>query len=263
MLAPAALRFSAWKKHIFWAFIQRRAFAKAAAWHATSVQEADEIRAFGIKDPVGVIPNGVDLPDQIANHDPARSTRTVLFLSRIHPHKGLQTLLEAWRQLAQDRADWQLVIAGPDEGGHRAMLEAIVRDKRVPRVVFSDPVYGEPKYTLFAGADLFVLPTLSENFGIAVAEALAAGVPAIVTNGAPWKGLNTNRCGWWIKQGIDPLLAALGEATSLPSSERQAMGLRGREWVLRDFGWEAIGREMKDLYRWVAGQGDRPSCIYL
>ncbi|NBB23581.1 glycosyltransferase [Porphyrobacter sp. SLTP] len=262
MLAPGALQFSRLKKRLIWTLWQGPAYRNAALWHATSRQEANEIRAFGIKAPIVVIPNGVDLTERIARHDPSKSQRTILFLSRIHPKKGLAALVQAWAQLAKDRPDWQIVIAGPDEGGHRAELEAIVRQLQVPRITFLEPVYGLEKEALLADADLFVLPTISENFGVAVAEALGAGVPAIVTKGAPWQGLVTHKCGWWIDHGNEPLLAALSEATALPVSERNAMGLRGREWMRRDFGWDPIGQEMKDAYLWVKGTGDRPPCIY-
>lgn len=263
MLSPGALQFSRLKKHVMWKVWQGQAYSKAAVWHATSGQEAEEIRAFGIKAPIAIIPNGIDLTETMASHDPQKAQRTVLFLSRLHPKKGLPALLDSWSRLSQDRPDWQLVVAGPDEGGHRAALEAMVRDKQIPRAIFSGPVYGQEKNALLSEADLFVLPTLSENFGIAVAEALGAGVPAIVTTGAPWRGLETNRCGWWVEQGVEPLLAALSEATALPASERKAMGLRGREWMRRDFGWEAIGREMAAVYHWLVGQGDHPNCIHL
>jgi glycosyltransferase involved in cell wall biosynthesis len=106
-----------------------------------------------------------------------------------------------------------------------------------------------------------VLPTLTENFGLAVAEALAAGVPAVVTKGAPWSGLETERCGWWIDHGVEPLEAALRVATALPRAERQEMGLRGRAYVARDFAWEVIAREMISVYRWVVGCSEKPSFV--
>jgi glycosyltransferase involved in cell wall biosynthesis len=261
MLAPGALQFSRMKKRIIWRLWQGPAYRNATLWHATSHQEADDIRGFGINAPIAVIPNGVDLTDQLASHAPAKSIRTVLFLSRIHPKKGLPSLIHAWEELSKDRPDWQLVIAGPDESGHRAALEKTVQQRQISRVSFRGPVYGKAKDGLLADADLFVLPTISENFGIAVAEALAAGVPAIVTNGAPWSGLETEKCGWWVKQGVEPLLTALKEATALSASHRKAMGLRGREWMQRDFGWEAIGQQMAFAYRWIIGHGDCPPYV--
>ena len=261
MVAPAALAFSRAKKALFWRLLQEPAYAEAAIWHATSEDEATDVRRFGVRAPIAVIPNGIDLPQGVASHAEAAGRRTILFLSRLHPKKNVPTLVEAWRRIASDRPDWHLVIAGPDEGAHRAVLEAQVASGAVPRVQFLDPLYGAEKVALINTADLFVLPTLSENFGIAVAELLAAGVPAIVTRGAPWSGLEAERAGWWIDHGVDPLVAALREATALSQADRRAMGARGRAWMARDFGWEGIAREMASVYRWVLGQAERPSCI--
>lgn len=259
MLASAALDYSRLKKQLFWHLLQRRAYAAAAAWHATSEQEADEIRAFGIDKPIAVIPNGIDLPTVLAAHTETKPRRRLLFLSRIHPKKGLPALLDAWSHLAPERSDWDLVIAGADEGGHRAELEARIATDAIANVTFTGPLYGDAKAALLKDTDLFVLPTRNENFGIAVAEALAAGIPAVVTTGAPWRGLETERCGWWIEQGREPLLAALRHATALAPSERHAMGLRGRDWMMRDFGWDRIGQQMAAVYRWLAADGPRPS----
>lgn len=261
MLAPEALRFSARKKKLFWSLFQERAVAHAAAWHATSAEEARDIRAFGVAAPLAIIPNGIDLTSTIADHEAARSERTVLFLSRIHPKKGLKNLISAWSQVVAQRPYWQLVIVGPDENGHRAELEAQVARAGVSSVRFLDAVYGEDKANLLTSADLFVLPTKTENFGLAVAEALAAGVPAIVTKGAPWSGLESEGCGWWIDQGVEPLTAALLEATALSPAVRREMGSRGRAWMARDFGWDSIAARMVQVYAWCLGKGDRPDCV--
>ena len=126
---------------------------------------------------------------------------------------------------------------------------------------FVGPVYGAAKDALLQNTDLFVLPTLNENFGIAVAEALASGVPAIVSKGAPWSGLETERAGWWIDHGVEPLVRALLEATDMSVAERSAMGTRGRQWMARDFGWDAIAQQMAATYGWVLGSADQPVCI--
>ncbi len=262
MLAREALAFSARKKRLFWRFLQKPAYARAAAWHATSQAEAEEIRAFGVRAPIAIIPNGIDIP-----HSPERSlprrTRmhTLLYLGRLHPIKRLPDLVAAWSRLAQERPDWVLRVVGPDEGGHRAELEKMVRQGGMPRVVFDGPVHGAEKERILQEADLFVLPTQNENFGLVVAETLAAGVPAIVSRGAPWSNLETERCGWWIEHGAEPLLEVLREATALPDTERHAMGLRGRAWMARDFGWETVGAKMSLVYQWVAGHGVRPDFV--
>lgn len=260
MLAPEALKFSPWKKQLFWKVLQQHAYADAAAWHATSEAEASDIRAFGITAPIAVVPNGVDLPD-LEEQFLVSSRRTLLFLSRLHPKKMLPNLITAWGQVAAKRPDWDLLIVGPDEAGHRSELQAQASQERAKRIFFRDPVFGNEKAALLASADLFVLPTANENFGIAVAEALGAGVPAIVSKGAPWSGLETNRCGWWIDHGIGPLQDALLEATGLPSSELRQMGSRGRAWMNSDFSWGGVALRMRLLYQWATGASPRPSFV--
>lgn len=252
MLATEAMKFSSRKKQLFWTMFQERIIARAIAWHATSAEEAQDIRAFGLTAPIAIIPNGIDLASIVADHDVARPHRTVLFLSRIHPKKGLSDLLLAWLHVSVHRPCWQLVIAGPDENGYRTELEAHVARSGIRSVKFLDAAYGTDKAQLFAAADLFVLPTRNENFGLVVAEALAAGVPAIVTKGAPWSGLETEKSGWWIDQGVEPLTAALLQATALAPAVRQKMGARGRAWMTRAFGWDHIAEKMVSIYEWAA-----------
>jgi len=203
-----------------WAVFQRPAYARAAVWHATSAAEATDLRAFGISAPIAVIPNGVDVPGEAASHAPVKQRRTLLFLSRIHPKKGLPTLVAAWASVASRCPDWDLVIAGPEEGSHRFELGAQAEALGASRISFVGPLYGAEREALVKESDLFILPTQNENFGIVVAEALAAGVPAIVSKGAPWAGLEAERCGWWIDHGFEAIAAALLEATALSASER-------------------------------------------
>ena len=264
MLAPEALAFSAQKKRIFWQLLQGPAYARAAVWHATSAAEAGEIRNFGVKSPIAIIPNGMDMPATFDTRMARDSkNRNVLYLGRIHPKKGLPDLITAWSQVANERPDWALRVIGPDEGGHRAELERMVSEMRVPRVIFESPVYDAEKEHALRDADLFVLPTQNENFGIAVAEALAAGIPAIVSHGAPWSGLESDRCGWWVEHGVEPLVNALLESTALRDDERDVMGKRGRALVEREFNWDIVAHDMRSVYEWVLGNIERPSMVHL
>jgi glycosyltransferase involved in cell wall biosynthesis len=108
-----------------------------------------------------------------------------------------------------------------------------------------------------------LLPSHSENFGIVVAEALASGVPVITTRGTPWRDLIEHRCGWWEEIGASPLAAALEAATALSDDERRAMGQRGRELVERKYSWQRVAADMKAVYAWLLGQGERPDCVLL
>jgi glycosyltransferase involved in cell wall biosynthesis len=153
-------------------------------------------------------------------------------------------------------------IAGGDENGYRAELEAAITTRGLDGTFeFLGPVEGEGKWALFRDADLFVLPSHSENFGMGIAEALGSGVPVITTRGTPWVDLVHCRCGWWEEVGVAPLARALREAMRLTAQERSEMGRRGRELVEQKYSWRHVAAEMKSLYAWLLNQGDRPPCV--
>ena len=261
MLSEWSLAHRGWRKRIAWRAYQRRDLETADALHATSDLEAEEIRAAGIGVPIAILPNGVELPPE-AERDPAPPDRIrrFLFLSRIHPKKGLEALVEAWR--AARPAGWELVIAGPDERGHRAQIERQARGLGADSAIrFRDAVSDDEKWGLYGTADVFVLPTSSENFGAVVAEALASSVPVITTRAAPWSSLVEHGCGWWTEVGVEPLSAAIREAAELPDGDRRAMGARGRRLVAERFAWPVIARRMIDVYHWLAGERAAPDCV--
>jgi glycosyltransferase involved in cell wall biosynthesis len=260
MLAPAALAFSRLKKQVFWALLQGPAIRDTACLHATSEQEYQEIRGFGLANAVAVIPNGIDLPELPAGRTiPAE--RVVLSLGRVHPKKGLVRLVRAWSQIESGRPDWRLKIVGPPEAGHDRELRALATALGITRIAVEGPIYGEAKTMAYRDAEVFVVPTLNENFGLTVAEALAAGTPAIVTKGAPWSGLEQEGCGWWVDHGVEPLATALAQATALPREALRAMGDRGRAWMKLKFSWDRVAHDMFDVYLWLARRAGPRSTI--
>ena len=263
MLEPWAWRHHAWKKRPVWWLYERRNLQSAAVLHATAPEEADSFRRLGLANPIAVIPNGVDLPDPAEMRPlpaPEDSRRTLLFLSRIHPKKGLFNLVAAWRQAR--RAGWRVVVAGPDTDGHLTDVRQEVQQAGVTDdFSFSGAIYGADQWRLYRQANLFVLPTFSENFGVSVAEALAMGVPAITTKGAPWGCLEKQHCGWWVDVGVAPLAAALTEAMQLSDEVRHEMGRRGVAMVRDHFSWDRIGGELAQVDEWVLGQGLRPDFV--
>lgn len=260
MLGPEALQFSQHRKQIMWHLLQKRAVSAAACLHATSEQEYEEIRQYGLRQPVAVVPNGIDVPVALARRG-TRGMRTVLYLGRIHPKKGLDRLVAAWQQIEPLRPDWTLRIVGPDENRYRDRLKQQALSLGLRRIVFADPLFGDLKREAYQAAEIVVLPTLNENFGMTVAEALAHGTPVICTKGAPWEGLETNACGWWIDQGVASLSNALNRATSIPSDELIAMGNRGRDWMARDFSWTAIASKMAAVYSWLSANTSIPTWV--
>jgi glycosyltransferase involved in cell wall biosynthesis len=263
-LTTWALGHSRWKKRLVWALLQGRVVRGATCLHATAEQEYRELRDLGLRQPVCVIPNGVDVPEAVAARGRSnRIERTLLYMGRLHAKKGVDGLLRAWAVVANERPGWSLRIVGPDDGGHGAELRALARSLDLPRVKFAGPAFGAEKWREYRGADVYVLPTHSENFGLTVAEALAAGTPAVTTHGAPWSGLLRERCGLWVEPGLDPLVAALREVTELQPEELEAWGARGRAWMLRDYSWNAIVEQMGSVYAWLRAGGPAPSSVRL
>lgn len=260
MLEPWALAYRRWRKRLVWHLYQQADLRGAAALHATSEAEAEAVRAAGIWNPIAVLPNGVDLPAALPPRDRG-PTRRALFLSRIHPKKGLPMLVRAWAQVHP--TGWELLIVGPDEEGHAADVSGLARRLGVDDAVrVEGPVDDAEKWALYRSADLFVLPTYSENFGIVVAEALASEVPVLTTTGAPWAGLRSHRCGWWVAPEPAPLTDALRDATSRPRGELDAMGVRARAFALREFAWGPIGEKMTSFYKWIVNGGTTPDFLY-
>lgn len=260
MLEPWALAYHKWRKRVLWLTWERRVLEEAEVLHATSEREADGFRRLGLRNPIAIVGNGVDEPPDCTGRQDRGDERTAVFLGRLHPIKGLPLLLGAWSGTRP--RGWRLVIAGPDECGHAAAMRKLTRELGVDDVVeFVGPVYGMEKWRLLTGADLFVLPTYSENFGVAVAESLACGVPVITTTGAPWRVIMEERCGWWVEPNIEALASALRKATTLPDEQRREMGERGRSLMAERFGWPAVAQQVREVYEWVLGRGPRPACV--
>ncbi len=262
-----AMKSGSLAKLVFWPMLQRPALARVTCFHATSESEYHDIRRLRFRQPVAIVPNGVDIPEISKKADPAATEKTLLFLGRLHQVKGLDLLLKAWAQLETAFPEWRLVIVGSDSGyhgstGYLESLKAMVRELGLTRVSFAGALYGEEKWDAYRRASLFVLPTHSENFAMTVAESLSVGTPTVVSRGAPWAGLTDHHAGWWVDISVDGLLRALADGMSLPTSHLDAMGLRGREWMARDYSWDGVGGQMMDVYRWLDGASSRaPDCV--
>ena len=297
-LSPWALMHSKWKKRLMGWFAQYAAMRSVDMWIATCDEEYQDIRRLGYKQPVAILPNGVDLPkgasrqlrvqslefgvegpdqqgcdggasmdntqQQTANSKQLTdaSRRRMFFLSRIHPKKNVELLLRCWAKLEPQFPEWDLSIVGPDKNNPYAdEMKQLTKALGCQRVIFEGELNGEEKYRFMAESECEVLPTHSENFGMVVAEALACKTPVICSYGAPWSGLNDHKCGWWVPTTEDAFLNAMSEAMSMSRKELAEMGERGREWMSRDFSWDGIGAKMKAAYAWLLGQGDKPDFV--
>jgi glycosyltransferase involved in cell wall biosynthesis len=274
-LEPHALGYSRSKKRLALAAWERTNLEAATCLHATSADEVRSFRDQRLRNPVAVIGNGVpgswlrqagDGARFRAEHGVPSDGRIILFLSRIHPKKGLLLLVEAMGRAREALRPWRLVVAGPVEAPQYA--EAVKRRASelglADRIHFTGTLLDQQKRDAFAAAELFALATLSDNFAIAVAEALGAGVPVITTREAhPWHVLETERCGWWVPADERTLAAALETAAQLPRNELKAMGQRGTALVERSYLWDDVAHQTIALYQWLLGHAARPDFVVL
>jgi glycosyltransferase involved in cell wall biosynthesis len=253
MLEPWAMLHKRAKKRIAWRLYQRRDLIAAALLHATADAEAAHIEELGLGVPISVIANGVDLPasNELANQvEGKENSHVALFLSRIHPKKGLPMLIEAWKRVQPE--GWTLHIAGPDEGGHLAEVQKLIAAACLDHVIrFLGPINGRNRLVAYSSADLFILPTYSENFGIVVAEALAHEVPVITTKATPWLRLEEKHCGWLVEASPDGITDGLKRATSCHSITLKEMGRNGRAMVAENYAWKPIAERFIAAYQSV------------
>jgi len=250
MLEPWSLRQSRIRKWLAMKLWLRRDLRSAAALVATSEMERDSMLALGLHNAVEIVPNGVDVPRGIEGSPDTATRRSgarqAIFISRLHPKKGIELLIGAWSEVAPP--GWHLRIVGPGEPAYRRSLEALVPGSLRSSITFEDAANDERKWRLLSESDLFVLPTYSENFGIVIAEALAAGVPVITTTGTPWQALKEKGCGWWVPPRQESIASVLREAASLPPKELRAMGTRGRSFIAERFSWQRIAAPSLEMY---------------
>ncbi len=270
MLNRLALARSRWKKRLAWPLFERRHLGRAACLHALSHQEARAARSFGLKNPIAVIPNGVDLPDAITQPPPAWSSagggnlRTLLYIGRFHPIKGLEQLIRGFGLARQQGFgdDWQLVLAGWDQGGHKADLQRLVTDLGlIAQVQFLGPLYGDAKQAALHHAEGFVLPSTSEGQPVAVLEAWSFGLPVLMTPECNLPIGFEHQAAVQIETNAAATARGLHQFFQLNDGERRVMGQRGQQLVTAMFTWDKVCDSLVDVYRWILGESPPPDTL--
>ena len=278
MLEPWTLGSSRLNKRVAALLYENRMLAAAACLQANTEKEVSDFRTYGLKNPVCLIPNGVEIPGATHPDVPRQrngSQRTLLFLGRLHPKKGLVNAVKAWAEVAQDSSDWQFVIAGWDQGGHLAELESLCDElglryahgqpsfaqSRPPSVLFTGPAFGEEKNALMRTADAFILPSFSEGLPMAVLEAWAYGLPVVMTDHCNLPEGFAAGAALRIATDVPGIVGGLRELMQGSSDDLRAMGAKGREIVIDQFTWPKVAAQMKEVYEWMLGGGTRPGCL--
>ena len=264
MLEPWSLNTSNYAKKLALKLYQQKDLEKATCIHATSEMESQNIRNLGLNNPIAVIPHCIDLSTiSLRERKLEKDKYKILFLSRIHPKKGIELLIDAYADLASTlRYNWQVQIVGNGNANYiKALMHRIKKRGLENEIKISDPQFGSDKLKTLQEADVFVLPTYSENFGVVIAEALSCGIPVITTKGTPWEELNTYNAGWWIDIGVNPLVDALSKALELTDEERIQMGRNGRKLIEQKYSVETVTEKMIKLYKWILEGGKKPEFV--
>ena len=238
----------------FWEIICNRLLnPRRSVLHVTSMNEAEESRRRIARARVEIVENGVEIP----NATPDRSwapdgTLRLLFIGRLDPKKGIENLLKALKQL-DDNVD--LVVCGTGDPGYASSLRMLAAELGLSgRVKFAGQVEGEAKSRAFWNADICVVPSHTENFAMAVAEALAHGVPVIASQGTPWNALVEHQCGLWVENDPSSLAKAV---TEMRGRNLGQMGKNGRQWMEQSFSWVAVAGRMHAVYASLASRMEK------
>lgn len=248
-LAPRAIQHHHLKKKPAIYLYQKRGVKAADLIHVTSDDDEKNQIKLGWNTRCYQVPNCIHI-DQIPLKKTWTINKKLLFLSRVKQSKGIHHIIEAVSILKNELQGYKFYIAGPKENSYYDEMVKMASDYKVSDIVeFTGPIYGDTKIRLLHEADVFVLPTYTENFGIVVAEALACGTPVITTNGAPWKALQTNQCGWWTEIGTQPLVEAIKSFLTCSEEDLKEMGKRGRQLVENKYTSESVAKQFIEMYK--------------
>jgi len=262
MLFPEALKKSKWIKKVSLLLYQYYDLKNATAFHATSIQEMDHIRAFGLNQPIAVIPNGIDFSSiKKPSFKMKRGEKKIGFMGRLVPIKNLENLIRAWSQVNEVTNNAELVIIGDGEEEYKSQLLALTQKLKINNIHYTGFITGEKQDAILNELSYLILPSKSENFGMVVAEALIRGIPVIASKGTPWEELNTKKCGWWVDNDITTLSKTIKKALLVDETDRVEMGKRGYQLIKKEYSIERVATQMLDFYNWILTNDKKPNFI--
>lgn len=251
------------QKKLSYRLYEKENFEKADSFRALCVPEANSMRTFGIKVPIAVIPNGFTLPNHFANPADRREVKTILFVGRINPKKGLKEMIEGINLLRNSRPDllqqWKFKIAGWDQNGHIEMLQKLVKSYNLMEsVVFLGQKYGADKEKELLDAQAFILTSFSEGMPMSVLEAWAYKLPIVMTDGCNLPDGFEEKAALRVETTPESICEGLVKFFSMSDSERVRMGENGYNLVVEKYQWNKIAEDSVELYNYLLNGGAKP-----
>jgi glycosyltransferase involved in cell wall biosynthesis len=253
MLSPRALGHRAYRKRLYWRLFEHHRISGAASVHALTQAEREQYRRVVKSGRCFIVPAGIRLDGDAASERPKSrkngAAKTILFLGRIHPIKGLDLLLPAFARCLKTQPSWELILAGADEGGYAGKISTLVRKLKLEENVKMPGLVGGPQRArLLREADVFVLPSYSEGFSVAVLEAMAEALPVLMTNQCGFPQAARAGAARIVPATEEGLTEGLQQLMGMSDGERYRMGLKGRELVGREYAWPMVARKMIGAY---------------
>ncbi|MBC7914989.1 MAG: glycosyltransferase [Pyrinomonadaceae bacterium] len=260
------------KKKIVLSLYENKHLRQANCIQALCKSEYESIRAFGLNNPVAIIPNGTELPEvSVRDNDYPIACRwktdsnrkTLLFLSRIHHKKGIDNLLKAWALTQPEKHNWQLIIAGEtkDVEYMHSLTEAMQKLSIHETVQFIGGQFDKNKETCFIDADAFILPSFSEGLPMAVLEAWAYKLPVIMTPFCNLPEGFSEGAAISIQTDSESIADGIQKLISLSDAERKGIGQNGFNLVAEKFTWDKVAEATIKLYKWISGKADQPEFV--
>lgn len=262
-LYPQALKSSSWKKKLAMRLFIDKDYKEAACVQCTCVEEYEHYRRLGYTNPVAVIPNSFDTRGVVEVDVPLKPKTVFGYLGRLHPRKRVERLIYAFADNRELFDKCELKIIGADVESYEQFLKDEVKRLGLSNVSFTGFLSDKEKDKAIRSLSCLVLPSDYENFGNVVVEALARGVPAIVTKGAPWDVLEEYGCGSWISNDQKTVSETMEFFAAKSPEEQRRMGVCGQRLVAEKYSVEVIGKQLRELYVWILDKTAKPSFVYL
>ena len=267
-----SLELNSFKKKIAWILYQKKIFQESNIVHVTNKKDIDKLRKLGIYTPIAFVPNGIDLKEFSFKKKKITSKKNlglplnkkyILFLSRIHPEKGLKYLVKAWHKVYEQFPNWDLLIVGPkfDSQYFEEIYSYIDKYKLNSRVHFKGMLSGKKKLDSYNASNLFVLPSYGENFGNVIAEAMASKLPIITTKNTPWEKVKKYKAGWWVQLNLKNISSSLIKALSCSELELEKKGQNSFR-IIKQYDWKDQSAKMKQVYEWIFDKKKKPKFIF-